>query len=448
MQGLPRALSGILTPFRPLFTLPTWAHVQLLLMGTILCQGARRVSSILRIMGLAHEKRFEKYHRVLNRARWNSMEGARILLGLLIALLPSTSPLLIVVDDTIERRNGKKIKAKGCYRDACRSSEKNIVKCYGLKWVCLMLIVPLPWCRRPWALPFMTLLAPSKKSNEKAGKPHRTSIDWTVFAIRIICRWLQRPWVLIGDGGFACIRLGHACIDRGVILVSRLRLDSALYEFAQDPQPRQRGRRREKGKRLPSLKSLLDDAVQQWIETTVKWYGGETRTVLILSGTCLWYSSGEKPLPIRWVLVRQPDTHAAEAFFSTDLALEPTTIIEWFVLRWNIEVTFEETRSHLGVETQRQWSDRAIERSTPVLMALFSIVTLASLEMVKSQTLTLLSSSWYDKKGEATFSDVIAFVRRDIWRYRYFNDSASHHDHGVIPSSAWEVLLDQLSRAA
>jgi DDE superfamily endonuclease len=448
MQGLPRALLDTLTPFRPLFTLPTWTHVQLLLMGAILCQGARRVSSILRIMGLCREKRFEKYHRVLNRARWNGMAGARILLGLLITRLPLTSPLLIVVDDTIERRSGKKIKAKGCYRDACRSSEKNIVKCYGLKWVCLMLIVPLPWCRRPWALPFMTLLAPSKKSNERAGKQHRTSIDWTIFAMRVLCRWLKRPWVLIGDGGFACIHLGHACINRGVTLISRLRFDSALYEFAQDPQPGQRGRRREKGKRLPSLKSLLDDAAQQWIETTVKWYGGKTKTVLILSGTCLWYSPGEKPLPLRWVLVRQSDPHTAEAFFSTDLTLEPTTIIEWFVLRWNIEVTFEETRTHLGVGTQRQWSDRAIERSTPALMALFSIVTLASLDMFKSQTLPLLSSSWYDKKGEVTFSDVIAFVRRDIWRHRYFNDSAFGHDYGVIPSSAWEPLLDQLSRAA
>ncbi len=101
----------------------TWRHVQVLLTGAILCQGVRRVSTILRVMGLSQIRRFEKYHQVLNRAKWNSVTGSKILLGLLLQLLPSSYPLLIVVDDTIERRSGKKIKAKGCYRDACRSTE-------------------------------------------------------------------------------------------------------------------------------------------------------------------------------------------------------------------------------------------------------------------------------------------------------------------------------------
>ncbi|MBX3709958.1 MAG: transposase [Gammaproteobacteria bacterium] len=190
MQSLPRGMAAVLDSFSHLFTLPTWVHVQVRLMGAILCQGARRVSSILRVMGLSQEKRFEKYHRVLNRTKWNSLFGAKILLGLLVQVLPASFPILIVVDDTIERRSGKKIKAKGCYRDACRSTEKLVVKCFGLKWICLMLIVPLPWCKRPWALPFMTLLAPSKKANIAAGKEQKTSIDWTIIAIRVISRWL------------------------------------------------------------------------------------------------------------------------------------------------------------------------------------------------------------------------------------------------------------------
>src|SRR5436190_7210374 len=118
MPTLPRGMAAIFNAFSHLFTLPTWEHVQVLLTGAILCQGARRVSSILRVMGLSQEKRFEKYHRVLNRAKWNSVSGAKILLGLLVQLLPASFPILIVVDDTIERRSGKKIKAKGCYRDA------------------------------------------------------------------------------------------------------------------------------------------------------------------------------------------------------------------------------------------------------------------------------------------------------------------------------------------
>ena len=188
MPSLPCGIAIVLNTFSALFTLPTWKHVQVLLTGAILCQGDRRVSSILRVMGLSQEKRFEKYHRVFNRAKWNGMTGAKILLGLLLQLLPASLPILIVVDDTIERRRGKKIKAKGCYRDAVRSTEKVVVKCFGLKWVCLMLIVSLPWCQRPWALPFMTILAPSKKSNEARGRAHKTSIDWTMIAVRAISR--------------------------------------------------------------------------------------------------------------------------------------------------------------------------------------------------------------------------------------------------------------------
>lgn len=398
-------------------------------------------------MGLSQEKRFEKYHRVLNRAKWDSLASAKILLGLLVQILPASLPILIVVDDTIERRSGKKIKAKGCYRDACRSTEKLVVKCFGLKWVCLMMIVPLPWCKRPWALPFMTILAPSKKANKVKNREHKTSVDWTIIAIRIIARWLKRAFILIGDGGFACIRLGHSCIKNNVTLVSRLRLDAALYEQAPTPAKGQVGRRPEKGKRLTSLKQIATDLAQPWSDTIVTWYGGETKQVRMLSGINIWYSSGEKPLLIRWVIVVD-EINKAEAFFSTDIKLEPEQIVNYFVLRWNIEVTFFETRAHLGVETQRQWSDKAIARSTPMLMSLFSLTCLFAIEMLKSKSLPILSSAWYDKKDEATFADILAFVRRDIWVARHFNDSTFEGDYVKIRPEDWEALLNQLARAA
>jgi hypothetical protein len=294
----------------------------------------------------------------------------------------------------------------------------------------------------------MTILAPSKKCDEKRGRTHKTSIDWTILAIRIIARWLQRSFVLIGDGGFACVRLGHACIKNNITLISRLRLDAALYEFAPSPPPGQLGRHREKGDRVISLKQLVEDKTQAWCDAEIAWYGGEKKSVRLLSGVHLWYSPGEKPLPIRWVLVFDPEKNAAEAFFSTDLKLEPQQIVQCIVLRWNIEVTFEETRAHLGVETQRQWSDKAIARTTPCLMALFSLTCLFAIEMLKTKTLPILSTAWYNKKSEATFSDILAFVRRSIWAEKYFNDSTFEADYVKIQASQWETLLDQLSRAA
>lgn len=447
-MSLPHGITRVLNAFNKLFTLPTWQHVQMLLTGAIICQGARRVSSILRVMGLSYEKRFEKYHRVLNRAQWNSMMGAKILLGLLVTLLPASFPILIVVDDTVERRSGKKIKAKGCYRDACRSTEKLVVKCFGLKWVSLMLIVPLPWCQRPWALPFMTILAPSKKYHEARVKKHKTSIDWTIIAVRIIARWLKRPFILIGDGGFSCIHLGHACNKNKVTLVSRLRLDASLYELPNTPIRKQPGRRREKGERVIALKHLAADTSQAWRNIEIDWYGNEKKKVKMLSSIHLWYSSSEKPLLIRWVLVIDPVTSRTEAFFSTDISLAPEQIINWFVLRWNIEVTFEESRAHLGIETQRQWSDKAIARTTPCLMALFSLVCLFAVEMLKEQALPILSTAWYNKKSQATFSDIVSFVRRSIWANHYINDSMVNGEYMKIKPDRWETVLDQLARAA
>jgi len=234
MPPLPEAIIPVLGAFAPLFSRAVWAHAQVLLVGALLCQGPRTVTSALRVLGLSQARRFEKYHRVWSRARWSGLQGAKILLGLLVRLMPPWWPVLIVVDETVERRQGGKIKAKGRYRDAVRSTRKVVVTCYGLKWISMMILVPLPWSGRLWALAFLTVLAPSKRANEAAGKRHKSSIDWTEQLVKQVGRWLgQRRWVLIGDGGFACVHLALTCVDRvaPVTLISRLRLDAQLYDF-------------------------------------------------------------------------------------------------------------------------------------------------------------------------------------------------------------------------
>ena len=221
---------SVLAAFASEFTRPTWKNIQTLFIGAILCRGARRITSILRVMDLKEERNFSKYHRVLSRAEWSGLALSKILLGMLIAILPVSWPILIAVDETLERRKGKKIKAKGVYRDAVRSSQSKVITSFGLKWECMTLIVPLPWCSRPWALPFLTVLAPSKKANEKAGRRHKTSIDWTRQMVKIVSRWLKhRAWILLGDGAYACMALAQACVGQGVTLISRLRLDAQLF---------------------------------------------------------------------------------------------------------------------------------------------------------------------------------------------------------------------------
>lgn len=438
---------AVLSHFSSEFSRPTLKNIQILLVGAILCRGPRRISSILRVMGRASEGNFSKYHHVLSRAKWDGLMLAKIMLGLLIRLLPASWPVLIAVDETLERRRGKKIKAKGLYRDAVASSQSNVVTSYGLKWECMTLILPLPWCKRPWALPFLTVLAPSKKSNEAAGRRHKTSLDWTRQMTCAISRWLKRYWILVGDGAYACMDLALTCVRLNVALVSRLRLDAQLFEFPV-PAKKKCGRKPIKGKRI-ELKALLNDSKQTWQMGLVDWYGGETRQIEYLTFTCLWYHAGSTPVTLRIVLVKTPKgKNEAEAFFSTDTTLQPTQIIRYFVLRWNIEVTFEETRAHLGVETQRQWSDKAIARTTPLLMGLFSFVTLVALKMHQLKPLiSMETASWYDKKEELTFSDIIAVVKRSIWSNKYFSKSPDSLDYDKYNDQTINSLIYQLSQA-
>ncbi|MBW2355143.1 MAG: transposase [Deltaproteobacteria bacterium] len=198
MPGLPLEIQTVLFAFAPLFSTPVWQKACVLSIGAILSIGKRTITSALKAMGLKDEKHFTNYHRVLNRAKWSTLNGAKILLGLIVSVVPSPWPLVILVDETVERRKGTKIKAKGCYHDAVRSSQNKVVHCFGLKWISMMAVVPFPWSRRPWALPFLTVLAPSKSYNKAQNRPHKTTVDWTCQMIMQVRRWLpDHPMVLV-----------------------------------------------------------------------------------------------------------------------------------------------------------------------------------------------------------------------------------------------------------
>ena len=451
MYNWSQEIQSVLSFFAPLFSNQVWLHAQLLTVGAILCTRKRTVTSALKIMGLGQYPQFCNYYRVLNRAKWDTLQGAKILLGLLIVLIPEHWPVIIGVDETIERRKGRKIKAKGCYRDAVRSTENKIVLCFGLKWISMMLIVPLPWSRRPWALPFLTALASSKACNEQAGKRHKTTIDWTRQMIMLVRRWLPYHLiVLVGDGSYAAVALARCCagLPVPVTLVSRLRLDAALYDFPPEPTPGKRGPKPKKGKRQPPLQERIDDPNTIWVPVKVIWYDCIERSLEIFSGTSLWYTPGQPPVPIKWVVVRDPKGKLrTEVFFSTCLEASAVQIVRWFILRWNAEVTFEELRAHLGMETQRQWSDLAIARTTPILFALYSMVILIAQKIIKDGVMPVKSLAWHNN-SESTFSDVIALVRRHIWSSRYYTNSSTQPDSILFQDDFLNTLLDQLCYAA
>ena len=422
MPCLPSRFAVVILTFAPLFLQRSWRHAEVLLTGAILAPGRRTVASVLRITGLARERHFVNYHRVLNRAAWCPRTAARLLLDLLVAAFAPAGPVVLGIDDTIERRRGKRIAAKGIYRDPVRSSHGHFVKASGLRWLSLMLLAPVPWARRVWAMPFLTALAPSERYCQARGRRHKKLTDWARQLVLQARRWLPgRELVVVGDSAFAALELLAALSRHGAACITRLRLDAALYDPAPRRLPGTNGRPRTEGKRLANLSEVLTNPATAWQRIAVPgWHGGGERTVEISTATAVWRHGGMPVVPIRWILIRDPSGQFdPQALLCTNQAQDPIQMLRWFVQRWQVEVTFREVRDHLGVETQRQWSDKAIARTTPCLLGLLSLVTLLGRQLTPQARRAVAASAWY-RKQRPTFSDTLAAVRREIWREQGF----------------------------
>jgi hypothetical protein len=446
---MPCEFVALMVAFAPLFSKPVFQHVQVLLIGAILAPAKRTVTAALSVMGKSQDQHFQNYHRVLNRAVWSALSASRILLSLLLAAFAPDGVLVLGLDDTIERRRGDHIAAKGIYRDPVRSSHSHFVKASGLRWLSLMLLVEIPWAGRVWALPFLTALCPSERYHKERGRTHQKLTERARQMLLLVKRWLpEREVVVVAESSFAALELLDA-VRKQVCVITRLRLDAALYEPAPERRRGQTGRARKKGRRLPTLKQVAGDPKTRWQSVIVRaWYGAGERTVEVVSGTCVWYHAGLPAVPIRWVLVRDPlRKFETQALLSTTQDAEPVQVLEWFVLRWTVEVTFEEVRAHLGVETQRQWSEKAIARTTPCLLGLYSLTALLAANLLKQQAVPVRRVAWYGKQS-ATFSDTIALVRRWLWSHQHFQMSKMDSDMIKVPRSLVERLTETLCYAA
>ena len=451
MLTLPKRIIHVLRHFEPVLSERVWEWAKVLLIGAILAPGERTVAAILRVMGCAGEKHFQNYHRVLNRAKWSCRELSRLLLVLLVRLfVPENDPVILGIDETIERRRGRKIAARGVYRDPVRSSKEFFVKTNGLRWISLMLLTRVPWALRVWALPFLTVLAPSERYHEERQKKHKTITDWAWQMILQVSRWMPgRRLVVVADGTYAVLdfllKVSHL---PSVSIITRLRLDACLYEPAPPREAHKKGRTALKGNRQPKLAERLHDPNTVWQKHTLSWYGGTTREMEMATGTALWYQSPIPPVVIRWVLIRDPqDQYEPMALLCTDQQAEAVQMVEWFVLRWTVEVTFHEVRAHLGVETQRQWSDLAILRTTPALLGLFSLVTIFAHQLLGDHPFPVRQAAWYSK-ALPTFSDTLAFVRQHLWPSTFFSVSSPDADTVQIPRALFDRFVDTLAFAA
>src|ERR671938_1249350 len=280
--SVPQVLAEWMRPFTLYFTAAVWRHVLVLVAGTVLVPGRRTVTAALRVMGLEQTSSFALYHRVLSTGRWSSRAVAHRLLFLLVATFVPEGPVVIGIDDTIERRWGVRIKARGIYRDPVRSSHGHFVKASGLRWLCVMLLAPVPWAGCVWALPFLSVLSPSERYATERGQRHKTLTDRARQVLLQTARWLPgRRVIAVMDSSFSAIELLRDA-GRHLCLIARLRLDAGLYAPAPPRRPGTRGRPRVKGARQPSLKERLANPATRWHKVSLNgWYGRTERRLHI-----------------------------------------------------------------------------------------------------------------------------------------------------------------------
>jgi hypothetical protein len=412
----------------------------ILFTGTLLARGRRTVAAARRSSGNDQAGNRSLFPQALNRARWSPLAVSRQLFLLIVeTFVPTGASVDLVMDDTLERRWGSKMRKRGPDRESALSSRERSVSSPGLRWIVMAVVVNLPWTKQRWALPFLCVLATTPEVRKRLGKRQKTVGMWAHQMLSLVRRWLpERSIKLMGDTAYTILELGLHATHQQVTLITTGRMDAVLHEPPPERTQHTMGRPRVVGQRLPALEKGLHDPQTLWQKLTLDWYGEGERTLEMCTGTALWYRYGCDPLPIRWVLTRDPGgKRPPKAIFSTDPTQPAEQIIVDFMKRWSLEVTFEEGRAHLGIETQRQWSDRAIERSTPLLFGLSSLVTLFGQALHPDGPVPVAQAAWYHKQ-QATFRDVLAEVRRHLWGWGTFPTSPTDPGMVLVPRSTLE----------
>jgi hypothetical protein len=449
MSAIPPGIEPLVLSFSVAFTQPSFQRFTLVLVGAILTRGDRTLTRILQTMHGHLHGHASSYHRLFSRRVWSLWPLARVLAAAVLECVPADRPVCLAVDDTAEMHRGSHVWGKGRHHDAKRSSHTHIVWLYGHRWVVLSVLVRFPFASRPWALPVLVALYRTKEHNRAEGHRHKTPPELARQLLAVMMHWFpQRKFILLGDGGYASHGLARFCSrhrDRAT-LISRFRPDAALYQPPPPPRKGRSGRPRVKGRKLPTPQQTV--ARRRRTRAVVDWYGGQSRRVSLLSAVGCWYRAGEGLVPLRWVHVRDRDgTHRDDWIFSTDPDLSPDRIVSLFTGRWSIEVTFQEARAHLGLESTRVWTKASVLRAAPCLLGLFSVVSLIFAEYARTHRVVPQQTLWY-AKPHVTFSDALATVRRLLWPQMFLHAPSAAAAWKNLPPPFRQAILGELCRAA
>lgn len=477
---LPAAAAELLDRFGDAFTRPTYERFVLLFVGFIITPWRRTVSRILWTVRWLAEGNASSYHRFFSRAKWSCWKLAHLLAAAVLEWVPSDEPVLLAVDDTVAQHRGKKVFGKGCHRDAVRSSWKTLTRKWGHKWVVLCVLVKFPFATRRWALPVLCCLYRTPqdrkqkprlrrlgktrrtKNNNGKGERHKVPAEMARSMVAAMLHWFpRRRFILLGDCGFsthdlACFACRHG--DR-LTLIGRMRKDTSLFALPAK-HAKVGGRPAKKGDKLPAPAMTVQKAQQNHATRRVKvqWYGNRSREVELVSAAGAWYrprGNGHSGLaPLRWVFSCDKIGKRQDYFFSTDPAMKAEQIVELFACRWNVEVTFQEARAHLGLETTRQRKKESVLRTAPLMLGAYSCVSLIYARMLeqvtrmREQVRRPLHQTPCYHKSEPTFADALYTLRRELWQQTVMQ----HLPHGRcfirLPDPLRNCLLEHLAEAA
>jgi hypothetical protein len=423
-------LHGILLSVLPVFTEPTGPVFLRLVAGWVLCPTRRTVTGMILFADPDGLRSHDTYHRFFRSAAWCLRQLFRAWAVVLVNALCPEGTLWLVTDDTVHQKTGRKVAGAAWCRDAVRSTGQRIVYVWGLKIVPVCLRVVPPWGGEPLALPI------AFRVYRKGGPTLLDLVDEML--TELSAAFPDRSLVLTADGFYA--PLAGRRPDR-THLISRMRCDAALYTMPPPRRPGQRGRPRKKGKRLPSPAAMAAHA-RTWkpVETIER---GRKRTRLVYTRRVLWYHV-QPDRPVLLVISRDPDgKEKDDFFFTTDLDMDPATVISEFAGRWSIEDTFRNTKQFLGGEHPQCWRTPGPERAAGFAYFLYGVVWLWHIRHGHAAT-PLLVTPWYPHKTTPSFKDALAALRKALWRERFFHTVGRRAQLSQFQT----VLIDALARAA
>ena len=446
-EQLPDQVRTAFDPLAPAFTRPTYHRFVLLALAAILALGGRTVANLLRTLGALAPGHPTSYHRVFSHSRWSPWALARRFTRAVLTRFAPAGPVMLAGDDTVTEHPGPHVYGKGCHRDPVRSTHSFTTYRWGHKWVVLAVLVRFPFATRPWALPLLVALYRPEGGDRAQKRRHKTPPQLVRQMLRVLIRWSpDRAFVCTADGNYATHELSElaARYPRRLTFVSKFYPDANLV--APPPVYSGKGRPRVKGKDLPDPAAGVRDASAR-TTLDVAWYGGGRRRVEVVTGIGLWYKSGRPLVSVRWVFVHDlTGTHRDEYFFTTDPAMSTATVIETYTGRWNIETTFQEVRSYVGLETTRGWSRDTVLRTEPCLFGLYTVVAWLYAESPARFARARLVD--WPGKHDVTFSDAITAVRRWLWLEWVLAIPGHREAFSKLSGPFRQILLNGLAPAA